>query len=214
MASARQHPDKPGRPFAGAHGNDADRPAIIKSAGARRGLRAAKSGCFVSILVPLGGFCQRLPFCHSDGDYELHYKNPPTPCFLQAPASTQNTKRKTRPAIRRSARWRAIARHSKAGRNIAAYGFAVGLHSRYTFGGFYYRGNYFDALAIELSSTVFANSRIRAPPHVHPRSPGSRPSFCQGLNEEFFYSSKQKSYGAWKIKKIALCSLNLVRTAL
>ena len=52
--------------------------------------------------------------------------NPPTPCFWQAPASTQKTKkgnqaghhssehavegqnqkRKTRPAIRRSARWR------------------------------------------------------------------------------------------------------------
>ena len=33
-----------------------------------------------------------------------------------------------------------------------------------------------DALTIELSSTGFANSRIRARPHVHPRSPGSRPS--------------------------------------
>ena len=37
----------------------------------------------------------------------LHNKNPPTPCLWQAPASTQKTKRKTRPAIRRSARWRA-----------------------------------------------------------------------------------------------------------
>ena len=36
----------------------------------------------------------------------LHNKNPPTPCLRQAPASTQKTKRKTRPAIRRSARWR------------------------------------------------------------------------------------------------------------
>ena len=36
----------------------------------------------------------------------LHNKNPPTPCLWQAPASTQKTKRKTRPAIRRSARWR------------------------------------------------------------------------------------------------------------
>ena len=35
----------------------------------------------------------------------MHYKNPPTPCLWQAPASTQKTKRKTRPAIRRSARW-------------------------------------------------------------------------------------------------------------
>ena len=37
---------------------------------------------------------------------EFHNKNPPTPCLWQAPASTQKTKRKTRPAIRRSARWR------------------------------------------------------------------------------------------------------------
>ena len=29
----------------------------------------------------------------------LHNKNPPTPCLWQAPASTQKTKRKTRPAI-------------------------------------------------------------------------------------------------------------------
>ena len=36
----------------------------------------------------------------------LRNKNPPTPCLWQAPASTQKTKRKTRPAIRRSARWR------------------------------------------------------------------------------------------------------------
>ena len=34
----------------------------------------------------------------------LHNKNPPTPCLWQAPASTQKPKRKTRPAIRRSAR--------------------------------------------------------------------------------------------------------------
>ena len=33
-------------------------------------------------------------------------QNSPTPCHWQAPASTQKTKRKTRPAIRRSARWR------------------------------------------------------------------------------------------------------------
>ena len=37
----------------------------------------------------------------------FHNKNPPTPCLWQAPASTQFAKRKTRPAIRRSARWRA-----------------------------------------------------------------------------------------------------------
>ena len=39
-------------------------------------------------------------------DGELHNKNPPTPCLWQAPVSTQKAKRKTRPAIRRSARWR------------------------------------------------------------------------------------------------------------
>ena len=38
----------------------------------------------------------------------LHNKNPHTPCLWQAPASTQKTKRKTRPAIRRSARWRVM----------------------------------------------------------------------------------------------------------
>ena len=38
----------------------------------------------------------------------LRNKNPLTPCLWQAPASTQKTKRKTRPAIRRSARWRVI----------------------------------------------------------------------------------------------------------
>ena len=70
-------------------------------------------------------------------------------------------------------------------------------------------------LAIKLSSTGFANSRIRAPSHVQPRSPGSRHSLCRGLNEEFYIkkSSRQKSYGAWKVKKITLHSLNLVRTA-
>jgi len=34
------------------------------------------------------------------------HKNPLTPCLWQAPASVQKTKRKTRPAIRQSARWR------------------------------------------------------------------------------------------------------------
>ena len=38
----------------------------------------------------------------------LNNKNPPTPCLWQAPASTQKTKRKTGPAIRRSARWRVV----------------------------------------------------------------------------------------------------------
>ena len=45
-----------------------------------------------------------------DDDCELHNKNPPTPCLWQAPASTQKTKRKTRPAILRSARGVARAR--------------------------------------------------------------------------------------------------------
>ena len=35
----------------------------------------------------------------------LRSKTPPTPCLWQASASTQKTKKKTRPAIRRSARW-------------------------------------------------------------------------------------------------------------
>ena len=38
---------------------------------------------------------------------KLYNKTPPTPCLWQAPASAQKTKRKTRPATRRSARWRA-----------------------------------------------------------------------------------------------------------
>ena len=45
----------------------------------------------------------------------LHNKNPPTPCLWQAPASTQKTKRKTRPAIRRSARWRVVPAVSGGG---------------------------------------------------------------------------------------------------
>ena len=40
------------------------------------------------------------PMIDADDD-ELYYKNPPTPCLWQALASTQKTKRKTRPAIRR-----------------------------------------------------------------------------------------------------------------
>ena len=56
----------------------------------------------------LAGLINSPPACPiGDGDGELHNKNPPTPCLWQAPASTQKTKRKTRPAIRRSARWRA-----------------------------------------------------------------------------------------------------------
>ena len=43
-----------------------------------------------------------------DDDGDLHNKNPPTPCLWQAPASGQKIKRKTRPAIRRSERFRAM----------------------------------------------------------------------------------------------------------
>ena len=42
------------------------------------------------------------------------------------------------------------------------------------------------ALPIEKSTPGFANSRVRAPPHVHPRGLGSRPSSLRGLNEEFY----------------------------
>ena len=48
------------------------------------------------------------------------------------------------------------------------------------------------ALAIGPSTPGFSNSRIRAPPHVHPRSPGSRPSSLRGPNEEF-YKKKLKT---------------------
>ena len=42
------------------------------------------------------------------------------------------------------------------------------------------------ALPIEQSIPGFANSRVRAPPHVHPRGLGSRPSSLRGLNEELY----------------------------
>ena len=48
------------------------------------------------------------------------------------------------------------------------------------------------ALPIEQSTPGFANSRVRAPPHVHPRGLGSRPSSLRGLNEEF-YKKKLKT---------------------
>ena len=41
------------------------------------------------------------------------------------------------------------------------------------------------ALPIEQSTPGFANSRVRAPPHVHPRGLGSRPSSFRGLSCEF-----------------------------
>ena len=71
------------------------------------------------------------------------------------------------------------------------------------------------ALPIEQSTPGFANSRVRALPHVHPRGLGSRPSSLRGLNEEFYKKSlKQKSYGTWKIEKVILHIEYLVRTAL
>ena len=64
---------------------------------------------------------------------------------------------------------------------------------------------------IEQSTPGFANSRVRALPHVHPRGLGSRPSSLRGLNEEFYKKSlKQKSYGTWQIKKVILHIKNLV----
>ena len=39
---------------------------------------------------------------HDDGDDEFHFKKTPTPCLWKAPASTQKTRRETRPIIRRS----------------------------------------------------------------------------------------------------------------
>ena len=34
--------------------------------------------------------------------------------------------------------------------------------------------------------------RIRALPHVHLRSPGSRPDLCRGLDEEFYKIKKSE----------------------
>ena len=48
------------------------------------------------------------------------------------------------------------------------------------------------ALPIEHSTPGFANSRIRALPHAHPRSVGSPHSTFRGLNEEF-YKKKLKT---------------------
>ena len=48
------------------------------------------------------------------------------------------------------------------------------------------------ALPIEQSTPGFANSRVRALPHVHPRGLGSRPSSLRGLNKEF-YEKKLKT---------------------
>ena len=47
-----------------------------------------------------------------------------------------------------------------------------------------------NALPIEQSTPGFANSRVRAPPYVHPRGLGSRRSSLRGLNEEFYKKIK------------------------
>ena len=46
-----------------------------------------------------------------------------------------------------------------------------------------------NALPIEQSTPGFANSRVCALPHVHPRGLGSRPSSLRGRNEEFYKKS-------------------------
>jgi len=51
----------------------------------------------------------------NEEEKELNDKKTPTPCLWQAPASAQKTKRKTRPAIRRSAR-----RRAKEGRRVGS----------------------------------------------------------------------------------------------
>ena len=55
------------------------------------------------------------------------------------------------------------------------------------------------ALTIEFSTPGFANSRIRAPLHVHPRSPGSRTSLQRGPNEEF-YLKQFKTKELWRLE--------------
>ena len=66
-------------------------------------LAAGRAAGWVLAHAPM--FSPRWRFVDVDDD-EFHNKKPPTPCLWQAPASTQKTKRKTRPAILRSARWR------------------------------------------------------------------------------------------------------------
>ena len=52
---------------------------------------------------------------------------------------------------------------------------------------------YRNALEIELSSTGFANLRFRAPPHVHPRSPGLVLVFAEGPTKSFIYLKKVRN---------------------
>ena len=56
------------------------------------------------------------------------------------------------------------------------------------------------ALAIELSSAGFANSRIRAPLHVHLRSPGPHPSSWRGPNKELVLGASELGGGAAQTK--------------
>ena len=67
------------------------------------------------------------------------------------------------------------------------------------------------ALAIELSSTVIARSRVCAPPHVHINSQGSRPSLCGVHNVEVLGASgtKKSRFGAWKVKSLVLAQFKL-----
>ena len=67
------------------------------------------------------------------------------------------------------------------------------------------------ALAIELSSTGIARSRVCAPPHVHINSQGSRPSLCGVHNVEVLGASgtKKSRFGAWKVKSLVLAQFKL-----
>ena len=95
----------------------------------------------------------------------LHKKNLPTPCLWQAPASTQKTKRKTRPAIRRSARWRAKFCCSLGQREIK-----LRRHQGPTSGGVAFWGVLFFAPAL---------SKGESPPH--PWNKESAPSTVRPL---------------------------------
>ena len=67
------------------------------------------------------------------------------------------------------------------------------------------------ALAIELSSTGIARSRVCAPPHVHINSQGSRPSLCGVHNVEVLgaLGTKKTRFGAWKVKSLVLAEFKL-----
>ena len=67
------------------------------------------------------------------------------------------------------------------------------------------------ALAIELSSTGIARSRVCALPYVHINSQGSRPSLCGVHNVEVLGASgtKKSRFGAWKVKSLVLAQFKL-----